>query len=392
MRILIYLCLLFVNVLRFLPHAHATGTNYYVAPNGSGSTCTTQSPCSLNTGFTKAQAGDEVVLRNGLYVLSNPLVLTRAGITVRAENTHQAIIRMVSGINSQLIFIQGDDITMRGLRIEAEQQFVSTTNARGVKIQVAQRAFFEHNIITQGAFWFGCDVHNVVVRHNRFENSQEEQMYLRCTVDGSGVDRITNNQIYGNTLVASTKSMDVKEGRGYDIHHNIIEGLDGVGPDPAIGAGEACVTLTSQVYDSRFHDNIIRNSVCGSNPAYPTVDYISPWRNNLIDKNVLYNLTGPAAVWHYASASQSAAATVIQNNTWCGVPSTLICERGAFNCVANSKSIAGLSVTVTSSPATACDAEVNRILSEMNNLPGAQEGPTQPPQQLKPAVLGFIGN
>ena len=40
---------------------------YYVAPNGSGSSCTMGSPCALAFGITQAQAGEAVFLRGGIY-------------------------------------------------------------------------------------------------------------------------------------------------------------------------------------------------------------------------------------------------------------------------------------------------------------------------------------
>jgi hypothetical protein len=45
----------------------AEAATSYVAPSGSGTTCTQTSPCSLNTGLNQAQAGDEVVLTDGVY-------------------------------------------------------------------------------------------------------------------------------------------------------------------------------------------------------------------------------------------------------------------------------------------------------------------------------------
>jgi hypothetical protein len=41
--------------------------SYYVSPSGSGTSCTQGTPCSLSYGLSQAQAGDEVVLRGGVY-------------------------------------------------------------------------------------------------------------------------------------------------------------------------------------------------------------------------------------------------------------------------------------------------------------------------------------
>lgn len=40
---------------------------YYVSPNGSGSSCNLEAPCSLSEGINRAMPGDAVVLREGVY-------------------------------------------------------------------------------------------------------------------------------------------------------------------------------------------------------------------------------------------------------------------------------------------------------------------------------------
>ena len=51
---------------------------YYVGPNGSGSSCTMQSPCALTFGITEAQAGEAVFLRGGIYQ-ADGISLPRSG-------------------------------------------------------------------------------------------------------------------------------------------------------------------------------------------------------------------------------------------------------------------------------------------------------------------------
>jgi len=45
----------------------ASGHSYYVSPSGSGGACSQASPCALAEGLSQAQAGEEVVLRGGVY-------------------------------------------------------------------------------------------------------------------------------------------------------------------------------------------------------------------------------------------------------------------------------------------------------------------------------------
>jgi hypothetical protein len=45
----------------------APANSYYVSPGGSGTACSLAAPCSLAEGLDQAQAGDEVLLRGGVY-------------------------------------------------------------------------------------------------------------------------------------------------------------------------------------------------------------------------------------------------------------------------------------------------------------------------------------
>ena len=56
----------------------APNTSHYVSPAGSGTTCSLIAPCALNTGLNRAQAGDAVVLRGGVYYQGD-FSLSRSG-------------------------------------------------------------------------------------------------------------------------------------------------------------------------------------------------------------------------------------------------------------------------------------------------------------------------
>ena len=52
--------------------------SYHVSPSGSGTACTALAPCSLTAGLTRAEPGDEVLLRRGVYY-QGEIVLPRSG-------------------------------------------------------------------------------------------------------------------------------------------------------------------------------------------------------------------------------------------------------------------------------------------------------------------------
>ena len=70
--------------------------SYYVTPTGSGTTCSLAAPCSLTEGLSQAQAGEEVVLRDGVYS-QGEISLPRSGtagapIVIRGYDGETAIL------------------------------------------------------------------------------------------------------------------------------------------------------------------------------------------------------------------------------------------------------------------------------------------------------------
>lgn len=76
-----------------IPSANNT---FIVSPTGNGTTCSLLSPCSLTEGISRAQPGDEVVLRGGVYY-QGEIVLPRSGtpgapIMIRGYSDEEAVL------------------------------------------------------------------------------------------------------------------------------------------------------------------------------------------------------------------------------------------------------------------------------------------------------------
>ncbi|MBN1139581.1 MAG: right-handed parallel beta-helix repeat-containing protein [Anaerolineae bacterium] len=72
------------------------GAAYYVSPGGSGTACSYAEPCSLAEGLSRAQAGEQVILRGGVYY-EGDLDLPRSGaagapIVVRGNSGETAVL------------------------------------------------------------------------------------------------------------------------------------------------------------------------------------------------------------------------------------------------------------------------------------------------------------
>jgi hypothetical protein len=93
-----FFSLIFFGLFALAQSSHAA--TRYVAPNGSGSSCTSGSPCSVSTGLAATAAGDTLIFKNGTYTASsgsNVVSLNKAGtsgswITYKSENKWGAII------------------------------------------------------------------------------------------------------------------------------------------------------------------------------------------------------------------------------------------------------------------------------------------------------------
>ncbi len=74
--------------------------SYYVAPNGGGIACSLAAPCSLTEGISQAQAGEEVVLRDGVY--------SQGGISLPRSGTAGAPI-VIRGYDGETAILDGAD-------------------------------------------------------------------------------------------------------------------------------------------------------------------------------------------------------------------------------------------------------------------------------------------
>jgi chitodextrinase len=73
----------------------ANAATYYASPSGSGTTCSSSSPCSLTTGLERVAAGDTLFLKDGVY--NQSLKIAKSGssgsyITIKAQNDGQATV------------------------------------------------------------------------------------------------------------------------------------------------------------------------------------------------------------------------------------------------------------------------------------------------------------
>jgi hypothetical protein len=371
-----------------------SGESYYASPNGNGN-CSAGSPCSLQAALDKAGPGDEVVLKDGHYY-SAPS--TRRGgtpgkpITIRAENPHQAVIHPPKGWDGGVSKITGDGkeakpgenfvrhssgdqayfrilhdhITVSGLKLDGRMangdMAFSLIRQTGDNLIIEGNAFVNAKGAHLGLGHAGRGSNNVIIRHNIIGggDSWAEALYFRARPETPN----RNVQFYGNIVRGSPSNLlDIKHGGNdrFDVHHNIFEGQQNL---PNLVARDGCILFGAS--NSKFRDNIVRDSHCGTAP----LGNIPTSSGSTITNNVFSNIQNRNGAAVRYKNSYNLAPTEIVGNTACNVAGDKICAGNGHTC--GSKVPAGMKVSFGISAPSACQSEEQRILSEMKNLPSCQ--------------------
>jgi hypothetical protein len=343
-------------------------TSYFVAPNGTGDTFTTDAPGLLNSAIDMAEAGDEIVLKNGVY---RQLVrFKRSGkpgmpILLRGENPQQAIIEMPGGVpegkgagnNSVINTKPYSYLTIRDLTINGRKWGES-----GITADDGRNIIIEYNRIwNTGSGGISMkSAENNIVRFNLIENLGNsflgEGLYVGQV---TGNYPVKNTEIYGNTIRrACMNFIDLKIGNeNVNVHHNIFEDLLPGRDRPDLGAGLSSDGLVvigaSNGAESRFTDNIIRN-VVRDRPAQ--VFKVSENSGHIVQRNVAYNIRNQRAISGHQKGT--VGQSVVSLNTFSRLASLAVNNRAG--------SITGTIIMDNRMDASEFDAyaEEQRILTE----------------------------
>ena len=262
-------------VVVFLGHATAWGASYYVSPSGSGSTCSSGSPCSFTTGLNNAFAGDEVVAKNGTYNYSIQTVRSGSSgnpIVIRAENRHQAILNQSGGVQDISLDIDHNYITVQGFVFDNQGEvnrgfFMVDLHPTGSNSTI-NNFILEYNILKNSGSGgvYMRNASNIILRHNKIDTTRlnsgnvGEGFYIG---QNSNSPLTQNVEVYANWVTDTRDNfVDYKNPtRNVNVHHNIFENhISGDG-------------LIRSQYDgsdtssgNKFENNIVReatNPCCG---------------------------------------------------------------------------------------------------------------------------------
>ena len=222
--------------------------------------------------------GDELVLRGGLYTLTERFSFGIAGteqqpILIRAKDGERPHL-MRHNANETLIDIdQADYVTLRGIEFSGGSAGLRISAARFLTIEACE--IHDTGDVALRANDSGVTYESLRILNNHIHDTHDtgEGMYLGCNNDDC---RLANSLIAGN-WVHHTNAADVAQGDGIEIKEG-------------------------------SHDNVIRDNVI-HDTHYPCILTYSTTSNggpNIIERNVMWNC-GDHGI-------QSAADAIIRNN------------------------------------------------------------------------------
>jgi len=218
--------------------------------HGSGTTCTELSPCSAQTAFGKAEPGDVVFLRGGIYSISSPLIPANSGtsskpIIFESYPGENAIIQSTTANSSQ----PGRNTMMAGIQTK--------DTARYVKFRKLESRYFgDSGVLLKGS-------------HNTVEG---------CNIHHNGLAGIA---VWGGEWHENSPNYVIPYRQGYNliannrVHHNSDIGT------PANGGNADGISIQSGT-----HNRVINNTVYSNSD-----DGIDSWRSNdsYFGYNVVYD-------------------------------------------------------------------------------------------------------
>jgi len=159
----------------------------YAAPNGSGSKCSSSSPCSLKSAVDKLSKGTKLLLKGGTYNV-------KKGITIAESGSASAYIVISSAPNEKAILTSSSTGELGLLEIEGSYIIIENLTFQKVKAKEAKGIS-----VTDGG------QHHLIIRNNFFtklETPKVKDDYGANAIllMGENDKGIKNVIIYGNTV------------------------------------------------------------------------------------------------------------------------------------------------------------------------------------------------
>lgn len=312
----------------------------YVSPGGSGSTCSSGTPCSITEGVSQTTAaGDELILKDGTY--STGLHITANGaagnpILIRSENHLQAMISLASG---SMLRARGSYLTVRGIIFDGQSgsggfpciAVGESPNTTPVGSPIHD-LIFEHNVVRgcrAAALQMITGEHDLIFRYNHINGTGYQDAWGEAFYVGgyTGANIVYNVQIYGNYLRDFTENGVETGDQTHDvsIHDNVFQdqvwsgdhGLTGQDSLHLITHG----TLQLNGYNHEAYNNTFINCKAGiGSLVIVDTENVKAWNNIIIDQIPATELAVRMMDW--GPDQPGSGASSVHNNTFYNLSTT----------------------------------------------------------------------
>ncbi len=279
----------------------AFSASFYVSPSGSGEACTQESPCSLVTGLSRPQPGDEVVLLDGTYTES--LLIRQGGapdqpVTVRAANLWGAVVRVPDGILGR---VWANYVTLTGIVFDGAE---TGGKKGGVRVGAGDEVVLPepvHDVILDhlhimdvraSAISITSGEHDIIVRHCQLERSGHKEFWGEGFYLGNKYDptkTVYNLDIYFNNVQGFTQNgLETKRySHHVKVHDNYFQfqvRWAVYGGDPNAG-NEGTITFDG-------HSNEAYNNRLWANECGMAVFVVEPEAGHKVYNNLVFDGRG----------------------------------------------------------------------------------------------------
>jgi len=268
--------LIFVFVVVVLGLSDANAATRYSSPSGSGSTCSTGTPCSLTTGLSQTTSGDTLLLKNGTFTsvnLTNPLLSGTSGspTTLACENIRQCTLQVTSGSGSPIITITAarSYLTFSGIVFDKSVGSTGTGAAFTISdtptvsnIIVENSEFFATTSPTvRGGLYIGGLTTNSTFRGNYLHDFASHGFYIQGDsniVEHNHIKNLVPFTSGNNAMCTQFYSENVNKPNNNIFRYNFCNTGNG-----SIRAGSEGLYIGSSSGNTA-HNNIITNAVVGA--------------------------------------------------------------------------------------------------------------------------------
>jgi hypothetical protein len=236
----------------------------YATPDGTGSTCTQQEPCSLAEASKGASNGDEVIVGAGDYTISGaPLNVVYAGLHLHGDfgGPMPRVVASLGGLPA--IQLSGEGVSLSYLEIQNEETEGIGVRCIGTGSKLERVSAIGIGEGAAGAVAYpGCTVRNSLLQGRGVNSLGMESLGPAAGTTGATVSNVTAIAFGGNSAGIQSRYSEVMSGsHTLTLVNSIAEGASDLRTEDSPG-GTGRIVASNSNFESTKGD--IEGTITGS--------------------------------------------------------------------------------------------------------------------------------